>query len=580
MTESIALKKEEAEKNKESAIDSEKIKEELRDDLDGGSESSESEPEDEYGKLLTNDVEEGLSKVLKAIKSGDKALFDPKVKFFKEPSKDVEDKKSDDDEHKPIYLKDYHRMALLETEANEDEEDEELINGNKQEELEGEGDEIIKPYTEQQEADKAALLSEINKEFEDKNEDGDDETFLKKKQTKVDIADKETQEQDLPDPAVDGGEKFLEAYMDKQAWIPTDKSKDLTKGMNEDDPEFDDAAERFENAYNFRFEDPHAAEIVSYARSQATMRREKMNSRKKDRKKEQDKRRKEKQDVQRQLKQKKQKKINMVMDRIKEVREAVGKEVPESVIASVFGDILMQEDFDSDEWDQKMNEVFEKYYGGEEEGGKIEKPQWSDDEEETEEKEGTDGSGENEENEDEETVVSKRKQKRVEKHAKRQQKEQLKQVAVDVVEKRASDILDEVQQERGRSKVKEPVKFRYREVSPESFGLTTRDILFASDTDLNEFVGLKKLAPYRRKNDVEEDKMKFGKKKRLSEWRKKVFHNPEGPDFENKDDLSDVKIPSIVNGGKHRHRHKHKHGNKKRRAEDAQKSDGKKRKTN
>lgn len=41
----------------------------------------------------------------------------------------------------------------------------------------------------------------------------------------------------------------------------------------EDDEEFEDAAEKFENAYNFRYEDPNAAEIISYARSQATLRR-------------------------------------------------------------------------------------------------------------------------------------------------------------------------------------------------------------------------------------------------------------------------------------------------------------------
>lgn len=580
MSNSMLAKKEQVKKDQEGVIDSEKIKEELREDLNGGSESSESEPEDEYGELLTNDVEEGLSKVLKAIKSGDKKLFDPKVRFFNDSLKNTQETKDDKDDHKPIYLKEYHRMALLDkkTREEEEEEEEEILKGNEREELEGEGDEIIKPYTEQQQEDKAALLSEINKEFEDKNdEEEEEEDFLKRKETKGKTEDKVTEEEILPDPAVEGGEKFLEAYMDKHAWIPTDKSKDPTKGMDEDDPEFDDAAERFENAYNFRFEDPHAAEIVSYARSQATMRREKMNPRKKDRKREQDKRRKEKQEVQKKLKQKKQNKINMVMDRIKEVREAVGEEVPESVIAGVFGDILIQEDFDSEEWDQKMNEVFEKYYGGEEEqGGKIEKPQWSDieEKEEAEEKE--------DDKEDEESKVSKRGQKRAEKHAKKQQKEQIKQVAADIVEKKAADILDEVQEERGRSKTRETMKFRYREVSPESFGLTTRDILFANDTDLNEFVGLKKLAPYRRKNDVEEDKMKFGKKKRLSEWRKKVFHNLEGSDLENGDDLAHVKIPSIVNGGKHKHRHKHKHAHdsKKRGSENGQKGNSKKRKTN
>jgi len=39
---------------------------------------------------------------------------------------------------------------------------------------------------------------------------------------------------------------------------------------------------------------------------------------------------------------------------------------------------------------------------------------------------------------------------------------------------------------------------------------------------LNEFVGLKKLAPYRSHDLKEGDHRKYGKKKRLREWRKKV----------------------------------------------------------
>lgn len=48
------------------------------------------------------------------------------------------------------------------------------------------------------------------------------------------------------------------------------------------------------------------------------------------------------------------------------------------------------------------------------------------------------------------------------------------------------------------------------------------EILTASDAQLNEFVGLKKLAPYRAPEVKEADKRKYGKKKRLREWRKKV----------------------------------------------------------
>jgi protein KRI1 len=54
--------------------------------------------------------------------------------------------------------------------------------------------------------------------------------------------------------------------------------------------------------------------------------------------------------------------------------------------------------------------------------------------------------------------------------------------------------------------------------------------LTATDAQLNEFVGLKKLAPYRDQQLKQNDIRKYGKKKRLREWRKKV--EAEGQDEE------------------------------------------------
>ena len=42
-----------------------------------------------------------------------------------------------------------------------------------------------------------------------------------------------------------------------------------------------------------------------------------------------------------------------------------------------------------------------------------------------------------------------------------------------------------------------PHACRYKEVQPDSFGLAVEDILGLEDKDLNQVVGLKKLAPYR-----------------------------------------------------------------------------------
>nr|CAG8614108.1 14347_t:CDS:10 [Entrophospora candida] len=67
-----------------------------------------------------------------------------------------------------------------------------------------------------------------------------------------------------------------------------------------------------------------------------------------------------------------------------------------------------------------------------------------------------------------------------------------------------------------------PVRFKYNKVKSTSFGLTPTEILLADEKDLNEFVSLKKYAPYRPDNVVEKDLKKYSKKKRLREFRKKI----------------------------------------------------------
>jgi protein KRI1 len=63
-----------------------------------------------------------------------------------------------------------------------------------------------------------------------------------------------------------------------------------------------------------------------------------------------------------------------------------------------------------------------------------------------------------------------------------------------------------------------PTRFRYTPVTNASFGLTAAEILLADDKDLNEYVGLKKLVPYRKVRDTWDAK----RGERLREFKKKV----------------------------------------------------------
>lgn len=78
---------------------------------------------------------------------------------------------------------------------------------------------------------------------------------------------------------------------------------------------------------------------------------------------------------------------------------------------------------------------------------------------------------------------------------------------------------------------KNSTQFRYRETSPQSFGLTARDILMADDSQLNQFAGLKKLASFRDPEKKRRDQKKLGKKARLRKWRQDTFGREDAPDF-------------------------------------------------
>lgn len=507
---------------------------EVSDDDDEDLESS--EEEDEYGQLITDNVETGINKVLEALKNDPKKLLDPNLKFFDDPEKNSALKEKINKE-KPMYLKDYHRQNLLSGDFKHEDDENEYGT------VDGE-----KPFVVTEREERNQLLSDIKSAFnDDEDDDGSDDDFLKKKESKKD--DIEKPKTVLPDPEKNQ-EAFLNAFLDNQAWIPkkNDKVLDLDKIDNDDEEDFDNAVEDFEKAYNFRYEDPNAAEIVSYARNQATLRRSNTNSRKRQRDKKIELKEKENQEKEELLKKKKTQKMNKVLDRLTKIKEAVGEEVSDETIQKVFGNSLLDEDFDDADWDSKMAQIFdEQYYGNEDS-----KPEWGEDDEimgdfHKENKEDSDQAEDEEQSQEdldgEPPKKKSKKEKLKEKKSSKKEKQSLKEKAQQIVESNAVKILDEVEDERGRSQDKEEVRFKYRDVSPETFGLSTRDIILADDKQLNSFIGIKKFAPYRSKEQALKDKRKYAKKKHLQDWRKEVFHDKNGPRFQDGEKENEIWIP-------------------------------------
>lgn len=528
--EALQAEKKQAPEHKEIVEKESKVAEPEIDSEDNNSSSS--EEEDEYGELLTENVESSIQNVLSALKSDPKKLLDPEAKFFDENDNAVSKKSKD----KPLYLKDYHRQTLLLGDYKNDDEDNEYGT------VDGE-----KPFVITEREERNQLLDDIKNAFDGEEENDDEDDGFMKKKEKLNAAKDIVSL--LPDPSK-SAQEFLSAFLDRKAWVPSENDKviDLDRIDNEDEQDFDDAVDELERAYNFRYEDPNSAEIVSYARNQATVRRAKTNARKKERERKHAEKEKQNADVEKALQKKKTEKLNKVVDRLNKIKEAVGEDISNDVIEKVFGDSLLNDDFDDADWDDKMAQVFDaQYYDAE-----IAKPEWDEDDEimaefhasKSAEGDEEDGEAEGEEAETEKRSKKLKKEKLKEKKEARKLKHNIREEAEKIVEANKLRIRDEVEEERGRSKENDANKFRYREVSPEAFGLSTREILLADDLALNQFVSIKKFAPYRPKELALKDKRKFAKKKHLQQWRRDVFKNKEGPARQPGEEEGEIWIPN------------------------------------
>lgn len=115
-----------------------------------------------------------------------------------------------------------------------------------------------------------------------------------------------------------------------------------------------------------------------------------------------------------------------------------------------------------------------------------------------------------------------------------------------------------------------PTRFRYRQVEPNDYGLTTQEILFARDSSLKQFVSLKKLAPY---NDQGEFFPGSKKRRRFREMLKQELEEliPEQADEEtpkeldvvNNENRKDGKSTTKDSERNKKKRRRHKKGKKK-----------------
>jgi protein KRI1 len=542
------------------------------DDDEEDDESSTDEEEDDDAELADEEVDEEIENVLQAIRNKDPRIKDPNVKFFKDynPEESVKGVKK---EGKPMTLHDYQRERLLAGDAGDNDEEDEPVQTYQQEQ-----DEMRRKLVGQMHAT-ATADAESAAGDDDDEEDG---MLVRKKKSKYeDLPTASTQavkkkkkvkitEQDINEADKDP-ENYLSNFMAARAWLPTDGSR--FQPLESDDSDDEKKADEYEHLYNLRHEDPTANEkLKSFSRDVGKygVRRDEKTGRAKQREREKEMKEAEKRERNEEKARLRKLKVEEAEEKVKRIKEAAGLR-GKTLDLDEWRDVI-EGDFDDDKWEQEMKRRFgEDYYAEDdavtadeedEEAGtsktrKLKKPTFDDDIDINDIIPDFDAANRpnitltDDEDEDEDDggaplppacddevssaeEISGEGKKRKTKKDRLQEKSDAKRAArkerakIEAIVDAALP-LDHPTLTSAASHKTPDVGFRYRETSPTSFGLSARDILFADDTALNAYAGLKKMAAFRDQEKKQRDKKRYGKKQRLKMWRKDTFGTADEP---------------------------------------------------
>lgn len=545
--------------------------------------SSSSETEDE-GELATEQINSEIIGTLNAIRSRDPRIYDKASTFYSQLDSS---ERPERDKEKPLFLQDYHRQNLLSN-----------TNGTA-ESCEDQGEDFkpdpsVLPYNQQQAAIKKSLLDQVTSaEKDSETSDSDEEDFLRAKPDQEPLlAPRDPQDHphaDVPDPSTADADpdKFLNELIVSRSWIPDESSR--PHPFESDDDSSVDRADEFENAFNLRFEDPERAneKLLSHSRQAASkhsVRKEDPKGRKRARQAEKEQRAAEKAGREQERQRLRKLKIEEAEEKLQQFKHAAG--------ITGLGDVpveewekFLEEGFEGEKWDEEMQKRFGNVYyavneeaqcNGEEAGHELDgalvekqkqrkhpkKPKWDDDIDigdidpafnmDATKQQFTLSSDEDEailptnQNIQDDAYDPTEPAHKTTRAAKRKQKQSQHQANQDAYAERTaieSAVDRSLQNSLATTSSSLPSKkasagqFRYRDSSPTSFGLSSKEILMAEDKQLNQLAGLKKLASFRDSEKKAKERarlVKGGKKARLRRWREDVWGKgaKDGPGFE------------------------------------------------
>uniref|UniRef100_A0A672FI63 Protein KRI1 homolog n=1 Tax=Salarias fasciatus TaxID=181472 RepID=A0A672FI63_SALFA len=551
-----------------------RLKDRYGDQADDSDSDSSDSSSDGSEVELDPEVEKDFYRTLSLLKKKDPKIYEKDAKFYTKDEFSSEAKPSTSRTAvKPMYLKDYERRVILEREgasvwqraASPSYVQEQL-------ELKDSFRKFVQDSDDEDASGVSQLLTRRVKTQEEQEEEEADYLAWLRGRAELDgpeeVKDMKHLRDYWNDPELDEKERFLRDYVLNRGYcedeqddhrIPTydELVQDQLKDSEEEGETFLERQEDFERSYNFRFEEPDGQQIKTYPRSIATSVRSKDERRKRKREEVKERKKKEKEQKQEQLKQLKNLKRNQITEKLQKLQELTGNR------ALAFSQDDLDGDFDPRQHDQLMQKLFgEEYYGQDEE----EKPQFEDEddmeepwnwdtwtgeereEEYVQDEEESGAAGPHCDDEDfnmdadfdpSQQTAPKKKKKKERRRAKdppptgkRRKTSHFAEVITqkkpvfDPQDRSFQQYLDEYYKLDYEDVIDDlPCRFRYRQVLPNDFGLSTDEILGADDKELNRWCSLKKTCMFRSEQEEMSD-LKNYKIKAQNDRRKKEILEP------------------------------------------------------
>ncbi|CAM8879833.1 unnamed protein product [Rhodiola kirilowii] len=440
--------------------------------------SDDDEDDEDDDDLVSGKKDLEFFEALIKVKKKDPILKEKEVKLFDSESDEGEAEESGGGEDvgtekkkkKKLFLKDVNAKQLLEDAPGSDEDAERNDEDVKK----------VKSLAEVQEEARRAFLQAAEAAAGDDDE-GD---FLKFKESGGDQAEENDEDVIVQskldeyfgsDDELDENSKFLKEFFKNKLYV--DKSKD-EKPIEEELKNLSESEdEEVEREINYRFEENAGDRVLGHSRVVEGSVRKKVSARKQQRLSREQRRAIAEVERMEEVKHLKTLKKQEFMEKLKKLREVGGLD---ENAASTLDEDDLEEEFDPDKHDKKMKQLFgEDYYGAEDVD-----PDFGSDEDE--------GDGKpNFDKEDELLGLPKGWDK--------QYKEEANEEAgiKGKYEEELKEALYKLDYEDAIGDLK--TRFKYTKVKPQRFGLSEEDILEIDDKKLNQYVSLKKIAPYREK---------------------------------------------------------------------------------